>query len=158
MKPILYLFLAIPFFTYGQKYDQFMIAAQGDFNASPFMTLSWTLGDNFIETVSFENHIYTQGFQQPFLNIQQLPTSQFSRFKAEIFPNPSDGILTINVINSERNYKLEVLDVTGRILYLSEKNNDSMELDLSSYGSGIYFIRLSNTDNSRISLHKIVKL
>ena len=158
MKAILCIFLAIPILSFGQKFDQYVFAAQGDFSVSPSMSLSWTLGENFIETIDLKDRIYTQGFQQPILKIQEMHKAHLTSFDATIFPNPSDGILNISVKNSEEYYDLEVLDVTGRLLQLSDKNIESSELDLSAYDSGIYFIRITNVEKSRNSLYKIVKL
>jgi len=60
-----------------------------------------------------------------------------------IFPNPSKGILFIE--SSESIYSLEVYTSTGNILYKKDNFEATKTMiDLSSYSSGTYFIRVNN--------------
>ena len=45
-----------------------VISAQGGFDKTESISLEWTLGENFVETVSLENNIFTQGFHQSYFN------------------------------------------------------------------------------------------
>ncbi|MDZ7744072.1 MAG: M28 family peptidase [Bacteroidota bacterium] len=56
-----------------------------------------------------------------------------------IFPNPSDGIFHVYAKNPELN-RIEILDITGKTIQTSEKNNETF--DLSSHPEGVYFVRL----------------
>ena len=69
----------------------------------------------------------------------------------DIYPNPSTGIFTIA---TTENYKINILDISGRVVYISETNTSISQIDLSNIAKGVYFIELSN-ENEKIN-RKIV--
>lgn len=69
-----------------------------------------------------------------------------------IFPNPTNGKFQIKTeaeINS-----IEVLDVFGRRILYSESNQT--EINISNFINGIYFVRMIDSDENRIT-KKIIK-
>ena len=144
--------------VFGQKFNQYVFPVQGNYNESPGMTLSWTIGETFIETVYLEDQIFTQGFQQSFLEIREVPNPALASFDVQIFPNPTAGILNINIQNFGGFYHIEMLDITGKLLYKSKRSDANVELDLAAYASGQYFIRLTDPVHPKYSLFEIIKL
>jgi len=73
-----------------------------------------------------------------------------SNFDFSLFPNPSENIITIesNNISSEE-YKVELISILGKTIYTSSIL-DTIEIDISSFSEGIYFIKVSNKDSSFI--------
>jgi len=65
-----------------------------------------------------------------------------------IFPNPTNGLIKIET--SEKIEKIIVLDITGKIL----KITNEVEIDLSDLKSGNYILQIHSVNN--ISTHKIV--
>ncbi len=64
-----------------------------------------------------------------------------------IFPNPSNGEITINNV---KNQKITIFDVMGhKIVEIPQTNREKISVDLSKYGKGIYFIKVSNNTNSK---------
>jgi hypothetical protein len=69
-----------------------------------------------------------------------------------IFPNPSNGITTIEVSGDVNNdATVEIIDITGRLIY-SEKMNASANfaesfVDVSSYKSGTYLVKIKTGDS-----------
>ena len=64
-----------------------------------------------------------------------------------IFPNPSDGIFTLKIIdetNSETPYHLTILNVLGKKILETEILNANTQLELTKYTNGIYFLQLNN--------------
>ena len=64
-----------------------------------------------------------------------------------IFPNPSDGIFTLKIIdetNSETPYHLTILNVLGKKILETEILNLNTQLELVKYTNGIYFLQLNN--------------
>jgi acetyl esterase/lipase len=78
-----------------------------------------------------------------------------------IYPNPSNGKFIIEIPALIRNKKLtlEVFDITGRMTHHTiVENSANYSLDISQEANGIYWIRLSNTEqeDSTIYINKIV--
>jgi len=68
-----------------------------------------------------------------------------------VYPNPSDGKITINVdLNKRQNGTVEITDVLGRKVFeykFSEQIAASIEADLSAHAKGVYFVKLKTEDN-----------
>ena len=80
-----------------------------------------------------------------------------------VTPNPAKDEININFTSKmdNSNYELSVFSIDGRLIYFdkSELNNDnffSKQIDISSFQSGIYFIKIKNGENW--FNEKIVKL
>ena len=67
-----------------------------------------------------------------------------------VYPNPATTTLTIN---SNEVLKIEVLDMTGRLLMVEE---NTTEIDLSSIADGIYTLRIVLPQGEAI--RKVVKM
>jgi len=62
-----------------------------------------------------------------------------------LYPNPTDGLITISGITSQTTYAL--VDVTGKTLSSSTILNSNTKIDLSNLPNGIYFVRLEAAEN-----------
>ncbi len=64
--------------------------------------------------------------------------------KYKIFPNPSSGVIKI-INNSKENYYVEILNITGQIIFKTQLGNGNItSIDLSDQPKGLYLIRLFN--------------
>jgi len=156
---VLLLFLAFACNNiYAQDDAQYVFASQGNYSESNKMSLSWTLGDSYIKTLGMESMILTQGFQQPFLKIKKIDSARHESFNALVYPNPTAGLLTVENKDSSQPYQIEVYDAVGRLVQKLESNESKTLIDLSIQHAGQYFIRLTNAENSKLSLFEIIKL
>jgi choice-of-anchor B domain-containing protein len=73
-----------------------------------------------------------------------------------VYPNPTTEFLTIELADRFRKCKLEVMDLTGHIVLEVSNINDVSKLDISSFNSGIYCLRISSP--AEIYSTKLVKL
>ena len=62
-----------------------------------------------------------------------------------IYPNPTDGMITISGMIGPNSYVL--VDVTGKIISSSTNLNTSAKIDLSNLPNGIYFVWLDGAEN-----------
>ncbi|MDW5290823.1 T9SS type A sorting domain-containing protein [Formosa sp. PL04] len=69
-------------------------------------------------------------------------------------PNPVSGIITINY-NSSNTAKMEVIDYLGKTVISDEIQNGTKSIDLSHLSSGLYFIKVS--DEQETFIRKIIK-
>lgn len=73
--------------------------------------------------------------------------TQLLKEQVQIGPNPSDGLLNIQLIGAgERPYSLSVRNINGSLVYqghLSSGEGSLQQLDLRDLDSGIYFLQIS---------------
>jgi hypothetical protein len=70
-----------------------------------------------------------------------LSTSVLNNMSVDLFPNPSDGNFNITNINLFE-LKINVTDVTGRIIKTEISNNELVRVDLTEFQNGIYFVQI----------------
>lgn len=78
-----------------------------------------------------------------------------SDIKIKLFPNPTTGILSVNISDKLIGSKMEILTMDGKIINHCIVDKDKLDLDLTNCINGIYIIRISSL-NETIS-QKIVK-
>ncbi len=75
--------------------------------------------------------------------ISQSPTSllQNTSLSFEIYPNPTNGLITI-VTPSHELKTIRLVDVTGRVILEMQELNELTDLDLSKYSKGVYYLNV----------------
>ena len=71
-----------------------------------------------------------------------------------IYPNPAKDILAIES-NSNKEYRLEILNLMGQTVYTSNINNKKTNINTTAFANGVYIIKLY-TDKEMV-VKKIVK-
>ncbi len=64
-----------------------------------------------------------------------------------IYPNPTHNKLTIQ-LNNNRINEVSLIDMQGKIIYKKFDNKNKVNIDLSSYNKGIYFIHIISNKQS----------
>jgi len=72
-----------------------------------------------------------------------------------VYPNPANDFLTLDKVNEINIEKIELIDLSGRIVMTSLSNENRSTIDLSSLNSGIYILKVES-DNGTLT-EKIVK-
>lgn len=72
----------------------------------------------------------------------------------KIFPNPSNETFNISLPNHQT-FNLQVIDVTGRIVFANKNTAGALKVDCSNFSKGIYFVQAINEEN--ILTHKFIK-
>jgi len=78
-------------------------------------------------------------------------TNNFNKPGFSVFPNPSNGLITINLRNFYSEVNVTVYDVVGKIIFSKSINpeiNPTTEVDLSNYSKGIYIIEVSDGETN----------
>ncbi len=73
-----------------------------------------------------------------------------------IYPNPFDNELTVKLTNSYEKLKVEVYEVTGKMIDSKQFSNTSIAKFTNNYKQGIYFINVYG-DGELIKTQKVVK-
>lgn len=74
-----------------------------------------------------------------------------SNLALTIYPNPNKGLLNINTKTSNQ---INILSVTGRILFKSSINKGNNTIDISSFANGIYFITTTDGLTQKLIIQK----
>jgi hypothetical protein len=73
-------------------------------------------------------------------------TNEMNQQDISIFPNPSKGeIIFENLVETEKNYWVELIDVSGNLVYKTELQSNKLILDLPN---GLYVLKLSNGEKA----------
>jgi Flp pilus assembly pilin Flp len=68
-----------------------------------------------------------------------------------LYPNPTSGKITIQCNDMQQ---LELLDITGKTVYEQAVSSNMLEIDISTYSKGLYFIKV--TTNDAVGVEQIV--
>ena len=71
----------------------------------------------------------------------------------KIYPNPTTNALNIETVSNLKS--IDLYDVNGRILEINKLNHNRAVFDFSKYKSGLYFVKITTEDGSKIE--KIIK-
>lgn len=82
-----------------------------------------------------------------------LSTNSFTVTQMQVFPNPVNTVLSIS--SKDLIKGTEVYDMSGKKLHSENQNTDTVTIDFSSYASGIYFIKVFNSEG--YTIEKIIK-
>ncbi len=97
--------------------------------------------------VSVGNTFWYNGLEDIVLvrhNNDALSLPEFENQKATIYPNPSNGIFTIErELFSERE-SYQITDITGKMIAKGELAEKQTQIDLSAAQSGVYFLKTSS--------------
>jgi hypothetical protein len=73
---------------------------------------------------------------------------------AELYPNPTTETLTVTTPNTA-NKTLQIIDLTGKIIYHTTTSNNQTNINVSQLKNGIYFIKIIS--NNQIIFKQFVK-
>jgi hypothetical protein len=75
----------------------------------------------------------------------------------EVFPNPTSNGLTVSWSNSQAVNHVKLMDLTGRTFLVKYVNSgeDFVNLELSQFTPGVYFVQIHCADN-QILVEKVI--
>jgi hypothetical protein len=73
-----------------------------------------------------------------------------------LYPNPSNDLINIS-FDKDQLQKIELYDVTGKLLFKSDLNTNTYALNIANYPSGVYFVRVFNQNNVFVNKQIIKK-
>lgn len=82
-------------------------------------------------------------------NLDIIENTQSVEF--EIYPNPTSNVINVQLKGEPRNqydYKIEIVDAIGKVIFTTQTTNSSYRIDLISLGiaNGLYNINVLNND------------
>ncbi|MCD4790994.1 MAG: PKD domain-containing protein, partial [Bacteroidales bacterium] len=77
----------------------------------------------------------------------------FVQLGINIFPNPSNGRLTVKFNNNIGQIQITVLNILNEVLFESSTetvNGNIVNFDLSNYAKGVYFVRIKTANSEQV--------
>lgn len=155
-KKLQTLCLALLIFSFskvsGQTITRSVVASSAETLKSANLNITFVIGEPVADyyTDHINRKYLTVGFGQPDTELKQI-LELYPEKPIMVYPNPSKTGLVKVAFNDipEAAYSLEIIDAAGQVLQIQNvtySRNGSLyvPLDLSSYGRGVYFIRLKN--------------
>jgi len=139
-------------------FSQEIICSSGNQEIYADGSLSWTLGENVIETFQNSTTILTQGFQQSKLYITAVAKIPDLDLIITIFPNPASDVITVQVTKPENKMlRIVVFDLQGKPLLENKLDNNLTQISLKQLAPSSYIVKVY--DNSQeIRVFKIIKI
>jgi len=139
---------------------QSVLAPAGGVHTKQNMSLEWTLGETFVESVTTKEKWYTEGFHQPLLSTRPVSPSA-DGYDIKIFPNPTQELLNVFIKTpEEEDLKLTLVDVTGKTIYTQwvPAGTPEIQLNVKHLPEGMYMLSVVSTKGYRINSFKVIKL
>ena len=118
-------------FTILDSYGDGMV---GDFGIGSYSILS-----NGVVISGVEGGEFGSSDARSFGVANPLNTSEFNRNSISIFPNPSNGIITIN---TENTLNLTISDITGKVVFSKNNVTNNEAINLSNLQTGVYLAKM----------------
>lgn len=145
--------------TFSQSIEPQVIGSTGGYYVATNATLSNTVGEVVIETVSSTNSIITQGFQQPEssgVGIVEMP----GKIQMNVYPNPTFDQITIALKLHDQDFRVSLFDSQGKLVIQDRilRNTNNQTMDVSRLAAGTYVLRVTSQDQKHAATMNIQKM
>jgi len=157
MKKIFISFFLTCFAVYGHSQTQQVVASSGGTGQFNDTNIEWTLGETVIATLSSDNMLITQGFQQPELTVTVIKSDHDMPGVLEAYPNPTNDLLMIEVENKEFiDFQYVLYDMNGKVLEKKALISTVTGIAMNNHPPGVYLLKITQSDKE-IKMFEIVK-
>jgi hypothetical protein len=146
----------------GQSLTPTVYSTSGSTFENANFSLSYTIGEAITATVSTNNNILTQGFQQPVYEVVSDVTNYANSLSINInvFPNPTDKLVHVE-FNAPENKKavMYLYDISGKVISTETLQANTVQtINLENAATGQYHLKIIDVSNQLLSTHKIQKI
>ena len=107
----------------------------------PEGTILWQSGSTYLNIIEYDLDAQTTA-----LNTNDIKLDN----KMQLFPNPTNSRLSLN---SEKDYNIEVFDLTGRKIMEAQGNN----LDMSNLSKATYIVKAFDKASKETYSYKVIR-
>ena len=156
---IVFLLLFASKLIYSQSNSPEVISTTGNYFENENASLSFTIGEPIIETLSGSDLIITQGFQQSKYEITPVIDILGDDIFVKVYPNPTSQFIIIDIgQNNAEKYSLDIINIKGERLFNTRIGNEKTILNLDKYSLSELILRIFNDKNKMIKSFKIIKI
>ena len=136
---------------------QEVVSSGGETQSASGYEISWTIGEPVIETISSGTNTLTQGFHQSKLTITPVTEFFYPDIEMKVFPNPTQDFVIIQFNEMIKNLHFSLFDLTGKVLKSKLITSTETRLNLKTYASGSYILKLSHNNQRPLQTFKVIK-
>ncbi len=126
---------------------QEVVSSGGESYTNSSGQIDYTIGETIIETISDSANQLTQGFHQPVIQVTEIG-DQSSDIGMIVYPNPTNGSLTIQMNELPNGLKYLLFDATGKLVMSDQVRQSRSTIDMNVFASGQYVLKFSNNSTS----------
>ena len=155
---ILFLLFLIASSVLSQITAPDVIISSGDVIEGEEASLSWTIGENLIESFGGDNLLLLQGFQETEDYLIAIEEINSENSMVMVYPTRTTG--KVNVVFSETisvDYNAELVDMSGKVCNTYDFDSDRNEIDLGEFAQGMYMLIIMDKANNPVKRLEIVR-
>lgn len=148
----------IAFFLFATAIQaQEVVSTAGSYGETASGSLSWTVGEPVIETITNGTNTLTQGFQQSKLTVTAINDLKIPGIELSVYPNPTNSFLSIEVkTDKQRDLLLSLFDINGKLILQKKMVGNKQTIKMQNNKSGTYILKVTE-GNKEIKTYQIVK-
>ena len=136
---------------------QEVVTTAGSYGETTSGSLSWTIGEPVIETITDGTNTLTQGFQQSKLTVTAINDLEIPGIELSVYPNPTNSFLSIEVkADKQRDLLLSLFDLNGRLILQKRMTGNKQTIEMQNYKPATYILKVTE-GNKEIRTYQIVK-
>lgn len=136
--------------------NQEVISTTGSFFENSAGSVSFTVGECFIQTFISPTIILTHGFHQPLHIIEtDIPDREGLDFKISAYPNPVKEFISIDVQKYTGLYYI-IYDMNGVVIERKEITSSKTEISFENLNPSIYLLKVFKSE-MEVKAFKIIK-
>ena len=146
----------IAFFLFGiAVHAQEVISTAGSYGETTSGSLSWTVGEPVIETITDGTNTLTQGFQQSKLTVTAINDLKVPGIELSVYPNPTADYIILSIDDVKTNGRssqlsLQLYDINGKLLQNEKITGNETSIDMSNLMPATYILKVMlEKDSSR---------
>jgi len=144
--------ICFSFHSYGQQ----VIGAAGATTTTTGGSVSYTVGEIAIQTIETSSGTASEGVQQAYEIYKVGVTELALGSSINVYPNPTNGQLTLNTTNLNKNLSYELYDSQGKQIHKCASFSDGHTLSITEFVNAVYYLKISS-DSQPIQTFKIIK-
>jgi len=97
--------------------------------------------------VEVMNEGFSPGYESNSTSVEELSTIEYGELNFKLFPNPASDVINLDVtgdMDKFENTSVEIFNISGMKLHSERNSTSKNRIDVSSFESGQYYLRLSN--------------
>lgn len=153
-----YLLLLGSFFPVFANAQNNTVSSGGEATTSNGGTVSYTVGQVFYQQKDNAQNSLVEGVQQPYDITISTGNIESPEFSLTAYPNPTSDILTLRKSNDHTGELYVTLyGYDGKLLFENNSKDTEVEIEMSSFAQGSYFLVVKNKSRETLQSFQIIK-